>query len=115
MKNKINLLILFSFVGIFTAAGQIPSYVPTSGLVGWWPFNGNANDESGNGNNGVVIGATLTENRFGVINSAYLFNGTSDYIQSNDAGLPSGTTSYSFNAWILLNQPANNSWCTILG
>jgi hypothetical protein len=33
---------------------QVPSYVPTNGLVGWWPFNGNANDESGNGNNGTV-------------------------------------------------------------
>jgi hypothetical protein len=97
------------------AFAQVPSYVPTNGLVGWWPFNGNANDESGNGNNGTVNGATLTESRFGVINSAYLFNGTSDYIQCNDAGLPSGTTSYSFNAWILLNQPANNSWSTILG
>ena len=98
-----------------SAFAQVPSYVPTNGLVGWWPFNGNANDESGNGNNGTVNGATLTESRFGVINSAYLFNGTSDYIQCNDAGLPSGTTSYSFNAWILLNQPANNSWSTILG
>jgi hypothetical protein len=35
---------------------QIQSYVPPSGLVGCWPFNGNANDESGNGNDGVVTG-----------------------------------------------------------
>jgi hypothetical protein len=28
------------------AAAQIPGYVPTDGLVGWWPFNGNVNDES---------------------------------------------------------------------
>ena len=33
--------------------GQVPNYVPTNGLVGYWPFNGNANDESGNGNNGT--------------------------------------------------------------
>jgi hypothetical protein len=24
-----------------------------SGLVAWYPFNGNANDESGNGNDGI--------------------------------------------------------------
>ena len=36
---------------VIPAAAQVPSYVPTDGLVGWWPFNGNANDESGNGNN----------------------------------------------------------------
>jgi hypothetical protein len=53
---------------------QVPSYVPTNGLVGWWPFNGNANDESGNGNNGTVNGATLTNDRFGVANKAYSFN-----------------------------------------
>ena len=55
---------------------QLPSYLPADGLVGWWPFNGNANDESGNGNNGIVNGATLTTNRFGTQNSAYSFNGT---------------------------------------
>ena len=56
------------------ATAQIPSYVPTDGLVGWWPFNGNANDESGNGNDGVVNGATLTEDRNGIIGEAYQFN-----------------------------------------
>jgi hypothetical protein len=54
--------------------------VPTDGLVGWWPFNGNANDESGNGNNGTVNGATLTENRFGSANEALVFNGSSDNV-----------------------------------
>jgi len=32
----------------------------TTGLVAYYPFNGNANDASGNGNNGTVNGATLT-------------------------------------------------------
>ena len=31
-------------------------------LVGWWPLNGNANDYSGNGNNGVASGVTYTSN-----------------------------------------------------
>ena len=31
-------------------------------LVGWWPLNGNANDYSGNGNNGVPSGVTYTSN-----------------------------------------------------
>ena len=51
---------------------QLPDYPPTEGLVGWWPFNGNANDESGNGNDGVVNGATLIEDRDGNPNAAYL-------------------------------------------
>jgi hypothetical protein len=55
------------------ALAQLPSYLPTDGLVGWWPFNGNANDESGNGNHGMVIGASLESDRFSVINSSYSF------------------------------------------
>ena len=60
---------------------QVPNYVPTNGLVGWWPFNGNANDESGNGNNGTVNGATLTTDRFGAANKAYSFDGVDDFIE----------------------------------
>ena len=43
-----------------------------NGLVAYYPFCGNANDISGNGNNGIVNGATLTTDRFGNSNSAYL-------------------------------------------
>lgn len=68
-------------------AQNVPSYVPTNGLVGWWPFNGNANDESGNGNHGTVNGATLTEDRNGNANSAYNFNGSSNKIIIGDPTL----------------------------
>ena len=63
-----------------TTAQTVPSYVPSNGLVGWWPFNGNANDESGNGNNGAVNGATLTVDRFGNNGKAYSFDGVNDFI-----------------------------------
>ena len=53
---------------------QVPSYVPTNGLVGYWPFNGNTNDASGNGNNGTNNFASLSPDRYGNINSAYNFN-----------------------------------------
>jgi hypothetical protein len=88
---------------------QVPSYVPTNGLVGWWPFNGNANDESGNGNNGTVNGATLTTDRFGNVNQAYNFNGsTSNIIVQNHPSLnPSAIT---LSAWIL---PLSNNICII--
>jgi len=74
-------LFTFLLLCIYAAStAQIPSYVPTNGLVGWWPFNGNANDESGNGNNGTVYGATLTSDRFGIANRAYGFDGINNYI-----------------------------------
>ncbi|PCH69983.1 MAG: hypothetical protein COC01_00025 [Bacteroidetes bacterium] len=55
----------------------------TSCVVASYPFNGNANDESGNGNNGTVNGATLTIDRFGSDSSAYSFDGVDDYIISS--------------------------------
>ena len=51
------------------------------GLQAWYPFNGNANDESGNNNNPVKNNATITSDRFGNTNSAYHFNGLYQYIQ----------------------------------
>ena len=70
-----------------TASPTVPSNVSTNGLVGYWGFNGNANDQSGNGNDGVVNGATLTTDRFGNANSAYTFNGINNYIQTNYQGV----------------------------
>ena len=75
------LLTLF-FIGLTSLYAQtVPSYVPTNGLVGWWPFNGNTNDESGNGLNGTGAGSpTLTQDRFSVASKAYSFDGIDDYI-----------------------------------
>ena len=68
MKHLLTLL----FIGLMSLYAQtVPSYVPTNGLVGWWPFNGNANDESGNGLNSVQNTAQLINDRNGITNSAY--------------------------------------------
>ncbi len=50
------------------------------GLQLYLPFNGNAQDASGNGNNGLVSGATLTADQNGAPNSAYYFDGVNDKI-----------------------------------
>ena len=52
-----------------------------AGLVAYYPFNGNANDESGNGNNPIFNNAILTNDEQGNPNSAYNFNGIDQYIQ----------------------------------
>lgn len=56
----------------------------TSNKIGEWLFSGNANDTSGFGNNGVVTGATLVNDRFGNANSAYSFDGI-DVITVNNS------------------------------
>jgi hypothetical protein len=67
----------------------LSNYLPQSGLVAWYPFNGNANDESGNGNNGTVNGATLISDRLNNNNKAYTFDGN-DFIQSSFKGVLGG-------------------------
>ena len=104
-KILLPILLLVSVVSF----GQVPAYVPSNGLVGWWGFNGNANDESGNGNNGTVNGATLATDRFGNINSAYDFDGVDDYIES----FPSNTIDYSSGitiaSWVFVENQNSQS------
>ena len=75
MIKKSVLLTALAIAGfaVTSLAQTVPNYVPSNGLVGWWPFNGNATDESINTNDGTVNGATLTADRFGNANSAYSF------------------------------------------
>jgi hypothetical protein len=103
MKRKCLLLTAVATLGLTVAsvAQTVPNYVPTNGLVGWWPFNGNANDESGNGNNGTVNGATLTEDRFGNINSSYYFNGAISHIILNQSLGNFGQSDFTISVWTL--------------
>ena len=86
----------------FSMFAQLPSYLPADGLVAWYPFNGNANDESGNGNNGQLQnGAALTTDRLGIENSASFFDGIDDHISlpgqfNNGQTLPEFTISIWF-------------------
>ena len=76
-----------------------PSKTIGTGLVAFYPFNGNANDVSGNNNNGINYSATLTADRFKKLNSAYNFDGISNYIEVPSLNtLPYKPISYSL--WI---------------
>ncbi len=74
-------LVVLSF--IFWACEKNESTAPEQGdgLSAYYPFNGNAKDESGNGNDGVVNGAVLVKDRFGNDSSAFYLNGIADYIE----------------------------------
>jgi hypothetical protein len=108
MKKILLLLALGVALTTQTLFAQVPSYVPTTGLVGYWPFNGNANDISGNNNNGTNNGATLTSDRFGNVNSAYNFDGINDFIQLQ---CPTLNNSITISLWAYDEggYPNNNS------
>ena len=90
-------------VGLLVFTSGVASATPahnsnTFGLVGAWEFTENALDSSGNGNHGVVHGATLTTDRFGNPNSAYSFDGVDDYIfVAPDLG---GLTEFTKTLWL---------------
>lgn len=117
MKKTLLFFVLGIAISTQSLMAQVPSYVPTNGLVGYWPFNGNADDASGNGNNGTVNGATLSTDKNGNVNAAYSFNGT-----SNNIGIPQPflggvqVSSFSFYTRIkTIGTPANGSSYNIWG
>jgi hypothetical protein len=113
MKTKIFLIAaLVLTLNAATQAQTLPSYLPTDGLVGWWPFNGNANDESGNGNDGTVNGATLTADRFGAENNAYTFNGTNCITIPDNSVF--NTSSGTWCIWVFIPSSSGGNGYTIM-
>ena len=74
--------------------------------MAYYPFNGNANDESGNGNHGTVNGADLAEDKCTRPNSAYNFDGMDDYIQVPHSDILNfGVNDFSIVFWIKVADP----------
>lgn len=81
--------------------------VPSENLVAHYPFNGNADDASGNGHHGTVYGATLTPDRFGNPEGAYHFvSSEHDYIRVPDDPQLQITNNLSISLWIRHNATA---------
>lgn len=99
--------------------------VHSNGLIAWYPFNGNMNDESGNGNNGSNNSVYLSSDRFGSPNSSYYFgqnnNGTNGITITNNNILNFGTglnKQFSISLWYyedsLLNYGLNGKFGLLL-
>lgn len=98
MKRKIYLSIL----SIFFIHGAF-SQIPTKGLAAYFPFNGNAKDNSGNGNDGTTSGITLAKDRFNNANSAYQFKGTdTSFVNIPFTNLT--LSNYTYSIWVSLSS-----------
>lgn len=104
------------FVCSFIAAFSFHVAQAQGALVAYYPFNGNANDESGNGNHGVINGAMLTVDRFGNPNSAMRFDGISSEIGFGANRVLNLMGNFSIQAWINLETiyENNSAWPTII-
>jgi hypothetical protein len=104
--NKIKLMLISTLL----FANTFAQVIPTNGLVAYYPFNGNANDITVFANHGIVNGATLTTGRNGKANSAYSFNGSSNYIVSNSTfNKILGSKSRTVSVWLKTNSLTRQS------
>jgi len=89
------------FVLVLSGVPAVPGFADLNeGLVAFYPFNGNARDESGTGNHATVFGAQLTPDREGKPNRAYDLDGLNDYLDCGNASSLDITGSISLAAWI---------------
>lgn len=105
------------YFGTSSLSCQVPSGTLADGMVAYYSFCGNANDASANGNNGTVSGAILTTDRYGNANSAYNFNGSTNYIQIPNSTSLQNISEVSISAWIDINawyQSGGNGYFPIL-
>lgn len=94
--------ILFSIIFGISLMFLPPAFADLSeGLEAYYPFNGNAKDETGNGYDGTVEGATLTEDRNGNPANAYAFDGIDDYINLGTSLDVPSWTNYAVSLWFL--------------
>ena len=111
-------LIGIGLVGILAMVSAKPvSAGIDDGLVGYWSFDGNANDHTGNGHDGTVLGATPAPDAYGSANSAYAFGGGDFYVGdhirvANDPAL-NLHTDFSISFWV--NQEDTGWTSSVLG
>jgi Concanavalin A-like lectin/glucanases superfamily/PEP-CTERM motif len=88
-------------VGAFVL-GAMLSAQAGAGLIGYYTFEGNANDVSGNGNNGVLSATAPTVTASGFQGSAYQFGtgGANTFITVPININPSALPQVTFGAWV---------------
>ena len=95
---------------LFVSCGFAFGQDLNDGLVAYYPFNGNANDESGNEINGTVNGPTLTPDRFEQPDSAYRFDSPSHIILPDVESINQLGANYSFSFWVFTENLTQNAY-----
>lgn len=101
MKKSLILLLAVSATFMVCASALAHR---SEGLVAYYPFNGNADDESGNTYNGIVAGADLTDDAAGNAQGAYEFDGNGEILIPGTEGVE--FPAYTFTAWIVNKTPS---------
>lgn len=85
----------------FLTFGELPPWGNLyDGLAAYYPFNGNANDESGSDNHATAVGALPTKDRFGIASSAYSFASGAFVHTTASSGFPAATSDFTVSVWL---------------
>ncbi|MFT4804176.1 MAG: hypothetical protein ACI9YE_001375, partial [Psychroserpens sp.] len=99
-KRYIFLTLTLCFFGVINTNAQVPSYVPTDSLIGYWPLDNNSNDLGGNGYNLSNSNVSYVANRNGTSSSAAYFNGNSSRLVSGSYFSEfTGTVNQTYSIW----------------
>jgi hypothetical protein len=102
-RTGLLLAVILMLGGYYVLAGS------ASGLVAYYPLNGDGVDASGNGHDGMVEYATSAANRFGQYGKALLFDGTNSFISVPDSrDLRLSTGDFTISAWIFETSRNSN-------
>lgn len=91
---------------------SVDATVPRDGLRAEYLFDGNADDSSGNENNGTINGATLVADRKGIEAKAFAFSGDDKIVVLNSPSLNFGAGDYTLCLWI--NRGAGTNYPGII-
>ena len=112
--------LLFLTIFIFYSCEKQTAQVNLeTGMVAYFPLNGNANDSTNNVEKGVIDDAVLTKDRFGVDGKAYFFNGKTSRIAiknidlSKSFGILSDTAEFSISVWVKAKDITSKMYHTI--
>jgi hypothetical protein len=88
----------------------------STGLVAYYPFNGDANDASGNGNNGTVVGATFQTYGAAGKMALQLSGNISSYVLVPRSTSLEPVDAISISMWVkgVPGEPCGYGWGTIL-
>lgn len=106
--KKISILFICICSVFSISKAQVPSYISKDSLIGWWPFDGDFKDGSGNGFDGTNFGCSFITDRNGNNNAALGLNGSNNYINFGDSNRFNPVQNFTVSVWLRTSKTKGN-------